>query len=246
MGAAGPPGYHRAMPEFTLRSPAGLLRARHDPPESAAPADGPRGALVCHPHPVQGGTMDNKVVVKLAQVLRRRGLHVVRFNFRGAGGSEGVHDQGRGERDDARSALDHLAGLVDGGPLLAAGFSFGAWVGLTAAADDDRVVARLAVAPPVNHYDFSAVAADPSPLAVIYAEADELVPADAVRAGLAGPQGAAGGVGGSGRPPALRAYPVAGAGHLFHAHLKPLADAAGDWLDGLAFPDGGPPVHSAP
>ena len=232
--AARPAGYHPAMPEITLRSPAGNLRARHDPPEAPGPAAGPRGALVCHPHPVQGGTMDNKVVVKLAQVLRRRGLHVLRFNFRGAGGSEGRHDEGRGELDDARAGLEHLAGLVGGGPLLAAGFSFGSWVGLRAAAADPRVCARLAVAPPVNHYDFAAVAADPTPLAVIYAEDDELVPADAVRAWLAG------------RSPPPRAFPVAGAGHLFHAHLKDVAAAAEAWLDELACAGGEPPVHSAP
>lgn len=201
------------MPEIELHSSAGRLRARHDPPEAEPPVHGPRAAVVCHPHPVQGGTMDNKVVVTVARALREQGLHVVRFNFRGAGGSEGEHDHGRGERDDVRAALDHAAELAGGGSLLMAGFSFGSWVGLSVAAEDERVTARLAVAPPVSFYDYAAVAADPTPLTLVYALEDELIPARAIEAWVAQ----------CATPP--RVVPVPGAGHLFHARLGPVRDA---------------------
>ena len=90
------------MPDVALRGPAGRLVARHDPPEAPPPARGPLAAVVCHPHPLYGGTLENKVVHSVARALREGGLHVLRFNFRGAGGSDGIHDGGAGEVDDAR------------------------------------------------------------------------------------------------------------------------------------------------
>jgi uncharacterized protein len=207
-------------------------------PGSAPPARGPRAALVCHPHPAHGGTLDNKVVHTVAKTLRERGLHVLRFNFRGAGGSEGVHDGGRGELDDARAALDLAATLADAAPdgavpgaaargadpagdLLVAGFSFGSFVGLSAALDDPRAAALLAIAPPVNHYDFTRIAATDKPLFVIYARDDELVPAAEVEDFLARCR----------RPP--RAFRVDGSGHLFHGRLAEIRGAVGEVLASL-------------
>jgi len=210
------------MPELTLASPAGALRARHDPPEADPPARGPRGALVCHPHPLHGGTMDNKVVFTVAKRLRERGLHVLRFNFRGAGGSEGDHDLGVGERDDVRAGLEHLASLVaPGDGLLVAGFSFGSYVGLSVGVDDPRVTALLAIAPPVAHYDYGPIAATSKPLGVVYAEQDELVPADRVRRFVEA----------CARPP--RVFAVEGSGHLFHGRLEPIRRAVDAFLDEL-------------
>ncbi len=209
----------RRVIELELVSPAGRLRALHDVPHGPPPGHGPRAALVCHPHPLHGGTLDNKVVFTLARGLREHGLHVLRFNFRGAGGSEGTHDGGRGELQDARAGLDAAASLVPGDPgLLVAGFSFGAFVGLTAALADPRARALLAVAPPVNHYDFSPIAATALPLAVIYARDDELVPAAQVEAFIAS----------CARPP--RVYRVDGCGHLFHARLADIRRALDDAL----------------
>ena len=183
--------------------------------------------------------MDNKVVHAVARVLRERGLHVLRFNFRGAGGSEGFHDEGRAELDDARAAVDRvveLAGLAGrgapGGPaaagarvppgsVLVAGFSFGSFVGLSAALDDPRVGALLAVAPPVNHYDYSAISRTDRPLAVIYALGDELVPAALVERFAAGCR----------NPPRVTAIP--GTGHLFHAKLADLRAAIAGFLDSV-------------
>src|SRR6266567_8046457 len=99
----------------------------------------PLAALVCHPHPLFGGTMHNKVVYQVAKTLDRLGLPVLRFNFRGAGLSAGVHDKGIGEQDDVRAALDFLSRAFPSAPLLLAGFSFGCWVGLRVACEDPRV-----------------------------------------------------------------------------------------------------------
>jgi len=164
--------------------------------------------------------MDNKVVFTVARTLRERGLAVLRFNFRGAGGSEGRHEGGEGERDDVRAALDELAERVPG-PLLVAGFSFGSFVGLTVGADDGRVAALLAVAPPVGSYDYSVVAATGKPLAVVYAREDELVPPSLVEQWVETCR----------RRPAV--FPVAGAGHLFHGRLRPLSEAVSTFVSGL-------------
>jgi uncharacterized protein len=213
----------RSVRDVTLSSPAGALRALHDAPEAPWPRHGPRAAVVCHPHPLHGGTMDNKVVFTVARALREHGVHVLRFNFRGAGGSEGEHDHGRGELDDARAAIDHAARLAGPEPdsLLVAGFSFGSYVGLTVALDDSRVGALLAIAPPVNHYDFSAIAAARQPLTVVYSDADELVPAHDVEDFIAS----------CARPP--RVVRVTGSSHLFHGHLREIRHAVQEMLGAL-------------
>jgi alpha/beta superfamily hydrolase len=172
--------------------------------------------------------MDNKVVFTLTRVLRERGLHVLRFNFRGAGGSEGVHDDGRGEEDDVRAALDVAEELLAGagsGRLLIAGFSFGSYVGLSAGVDDPRVGAFLAVAPPVNHYDYPETGDFGVPLGVIWAADDELVPARRV-------EGWAGYCPGAD----VQTHRIEGATHLFHGRLGPLRAAVDAFLDHVAEP----------
>jgi uncharacterized protein len=136
-----------------LEGPAGRLEAIFWTPASRTrPA---LAALVCHPHPLFGGTMHNKVVYQAAKSLDALGLPVLRFNFRGAGMSEGKHDQGRGEQGDVRVALDYLAAEFPGVPLLFAGFSFGCWVGLQVGCRDERVTELIALGTPVNSTDFS-------------------------------------------------------------------------------------------
>jgi uncharacterized protein len=115
-------------------------------------------ALVCHPHPLFGGTMHSKVVFHAMKALNSFGFPVLRFNFRGTGLSAGEHDHGRGETDDVRTALDWLDREFHL-PLIFAGFSFGAAIGVRAAADDDRVRALIAIGLPVapveeRTYDF--------------------------------------------------------------------------------------------
>ncbi len=230
------------MTIISLQSSAGRLAGLYDAPTGAAVpcrSEGrgaPRAAVVCHPHPLGGGTKDNKVVHATAKVLAQRGLHVVRFDFRGAGGSEGEHDEGRREVDDVRAALDFAAACLTQAPeaagadagdvalegsLLMVGYSFGSWVGLRAALDDPRVGARMAIAPPVGFYDYAVIAADPRPLAVVYAEADELVPPDDVRRWVET----------CAEPPLVTA--IAKAGHLFHGRLAPLREAVHGFVNRL-------------
>lgn len=146
----------------TLRSPAGKLEALLN----AGRADAPYAALVCHPHPLGGGTMHNKVVYHTAKAFQAVGLPVLRFNFRGTGLSEGQHDHGRGEQDDVRAALDWLENEFHK-PILFAGFSFGSFVGLRVCCGDARVRGLIGLGLPVHaegrdyHYDFLAHCTQP-------------------------------------------------------------------------------------
>ena len=127
-----------------LDGPAGRLEALLN----AGTDNATHAALVCHPHPLFGGTLHNKVVFHTMKALNSFGFPVLRFNFRGAGLSQGAHDQGNGEVDDVRTALDWLDAEYHL-PLLFAGFSFGAAVGLRAACSDARVRAAIGVGTPV-------------------------------------------------------------------------------------------------
>jgi uncharacterized protein len=138
---------------FFLEGPAGRLEAiLWTPSTSARPL---LAAVVCHPHPLFGGTMHNKVVYQTAKSLDALGIPLLRFNFRSAGLSAGVHDRGEGEQGDVRAALDFLASEFPGVPLLLAGFSFGAWVGLRVGCEDSRVSHLIGLGIPVNSTDFS-------------------------------------------------------------------------------------------
>ena len=136
-----------------LEGPAGRLEAiLWKPVDAKRP---PLAALVCHPHPLFGGTMHNKVVYNTAKSLGALGLPVLRFNFRGAGLSAGEHDRGHGEKDDVRTALNFLGSEFPATPLLLAGFSFGAWVGLRVGCEHPRVAYLIGLGIPVNSTDFS-------------------------------------------------------------------------------------------
>jgi uncharacterized protein len=136
-----------------LQGPAGRLEAIFwKPQDSGQP---PLAAVVCHPHPLFGGTMHNKVIYQVAKSLDALGLPVLRFNFRGAGRSEGKHDRGRGERGDVRAAIDFLSAEFPAVPLVVAGFSFGCWVGLHVGCEDERAVELIGLGTPVNNTDFS-------------------------------------------------------------------------------------------
>lgn len=127
-----------------LRTPSGRLEALLN----TGAEDARFCALVCHPHPLGGGTLHNKVVYHAMKAFQTFGLPVLRFNFRGTGLSEGEHDYGRGEQDDVRAALDWLEKKFQR-PILFAGFSFGSWVGLQACCGDARVRGLVALGLPV-------------------------------------------------------------------------------------------------
>lgn len=134
-----------ALRSLVLNGPAGQLEALLN----EGRADAPYAALVCHPHPLYGGTMHTKAVYHAAKALNSFGLPVLRFNFRGVGRSAGDHAEGRGEIEDVRTALDWLDSEFHR-PIIAAGFSFGAAVGLRASCNDERVAALIALGTPVS------------------------------------------------------------------------------------------------
>jgi len=134
-----------------LAGPAGRLEAVFWTPNGAKPTT---AAVVCHPHPLFGGTLHNKVVYQAAKALDQLGLPVLRFNFRGTGRSEGKHDRGDGERGDVRAGLNFLAAEFPKIPLLVAGFSFGCWVGLRVGCEDARVTSLIGLGTPMNSTDF--------------------------------------------------------------------------------------------
>ena len=126
--------------------------------------------------------MHNKVVYQVAKTLDRAGLPVLRFNFRGAGLSAGTHDRGLGEQDDVRTALDFLANEFSGVPLLLAGFSFGAWVGLRVGCLDKRVARLIGLGTPVNSSDFSFLRKCAKPKLFVHGENDEHGAVDKMKA----------------------------------------------------------------
>ncbi|MEO5561389.1 MAG: alpha/beta fold hydrolase [Dokdonella sp.] len=176
-------------------------------------------AIIAHPHPLQGGTMHNKVVTILERALLELGLATVRFNFRGVGQSEGVHDNGAGETDDLVAIAAWLREVRPGDTRWLAGFSFGSYVTLRAAA---RVhpAQLILIAPPVGRWDFSDIAAPACPWLIVQGEEDEVVDAKAVFAWAATLQ----------PPPQLVRMPETG--HFFHRRLMDLRGAVKNALGG--------------
>ncbi len=130
--------------------------------------------LVCHPHPLGGGTMHNKVVFKAAQTLQSLNIPALRFNFRGVGHSTGTYDEGRGEMDDVRYALEFLSRRYPGLPVIVAGFSFGSYVGLRVAANDDRTQAMIGLGVPVKWFEGDTLQGCHKPKLLIHGTQDEL------------------------------------------------------------------------
>jgi alpha/beta superfamily hydrolase len=160
-----------------IAGPAGPLEILIDLPKTT-----PRAAVVfAHPLPTEGGTMHTKVVFQGAKALSRIGCAVLRFNFRGVGRSAGAWDEGRGEKEDFRAALDYFAGQYPDTELWAAGFSFGSYIAMTCGAVDDRVCTLIGIAPPVDRYDYAVVKQTTKPTFLIHGERDELIPLRAVR-----------------------------------------------------------------
>lgn len=179
-------------------------------------------AIVCHPHPLFGGTMHNHATFRLARALGARGGVTLRFHFRGVGRSEGVHDQGRGEIDDAAAALAYLLERAPGLPAWATGFSFGARAALgLAARTPPEIRAALVIGVAVRKFDHGFARSLAIPVAAVQADADEFGSPPEVEAVLGA------------RPGPFHLGVVPGTGHLFTDDLDRLESevvAATDWL----------------
>jgi len=203
--------FHR---NFLLEGKAGRLEAML----WTAPAATGLVALVCHPHPLFGGTMHNKVVYQAAKALHGRGIPVLRFNFRGAGLSQGEHDRGIGEQDDVRSALDFLAREFPHRPILLAGFSFGSWVGLRVGCQDSRVTHLIGLGLPVDSSDLSYLRGCTKPKLIVQGDHDQFgsrANIEALAATLPDPK---------------RLVVIHGADHFFGGKLSEMAAAIDHWL----------------
>ena len=161
------------MPDVIFNGPEGRLEGRYS--HSRVP-NAPI-AVMLHPHPQYGGTMNNKVVYALYQSFARHGFSVLRFNFRGVGRSQGGFDRGEGELSDAASALDWMQSFNQSASgCWIAGFSFGAWIGMQLLMRRPEISGFVSVAPPANAYDFTFLAPCPSSGLVIHGDQDEIVP----------------------------------------------------------------------
>jgi alpha/beta superfamily hydrolase len=165
------------MPDVIFNGPEGRLEGRYQHNrEPNAPI-----ALMLHPHPEHGGSMNNKVVYTLYHGFARRGFSVLRFNFRGVGRSQGSFDRGEGELSDAASALDWLQGYnANASACWVAGFSFGAWIGMQLLMRRPEITSFVSVSPPANQYDFTFLAPCPSSGLVIHGGDDKVVPEPSV------------------------------------------------------------------
>lgn len=211
---------YRESPRQPLRpepveipGPAGPLEALVEDPGGEPAAL----AVVCHPHPLYQGTMRNKVVHTVARSANRLGAPAVRFNFRGVGASDGAWDEGRGETEDALAVIEWARTRWPGLPLWLAGFSFGAFVALTAA-PRARPAALVTVAPPVQRFPVGEAAEPGVPWLVVQGQADELVDWQVVAAWARARRNV----------PALALLPETS--HFFHGRLGELQETVQDFL----------------
>ena len=182
-------------------------------------------ALVLHPHPLHGGTMHNKVVFRAARALNEAGLVALRINFRGTGLSTGTHDHARGgEQKDALAALDHLTREYTNLPVVLAGFSFGARVGLEVGTRDERVGYLIGIGTPVSieerDYDFSFLRECRKPLLLVHGERDEFGHVEDLRALAAQVPDQS----------RVRVEIIPGAGHFFDEQLEDLQRVITNWV----------------
>ena len=190
--------------EAILKEPAGEIRGV---------------ALICHPHPLGGGTMHNKVVYRAAQGLLEAGLVALRFNFRGVGGSTGEHDDGNGEKDDVKTMLDYLTENYPNQPITFAGFSFGSRVGTETTMDDERVVRLISIGTPVDKYDFSYLKNLRKPIFFVHGDSDEFGSLESLNSLVS--QVA------ENTETSLKVFQ--NCGHFFDDHLTQLKNAIHDW-----------------
>jgi alpha/beta superfamily hydrolase len=196
---------------LSLPGPAGQLEAIVSAPLQTVEAP-PFIGIICHPHPLHGGTMQNKVVSTLARVLYDLGGWSVRFNFRGVGASAGAYDAGHGEVEDLRAVIAWVRGQFPSHAIWLAGFSFGAYIAMQGAASAGEVKQLISIAPAVDRFVFPLEAKVHCPWVLAMGEQDEVVPVDLVKAWV------------QARPEQIRTLYLPTAGHFFHGQLLALRD----------------------
>jgi alpha/beta superfamily hydrolase len=207
-----------ANAEVMLPGPAGGLQVLVEFPQDST--ESTPVAVICHPHPPDGGSMHNKVVSTLAKAFTDSGYIAVRFNFRGVGASGGRYDRGVGELADCRTVIDWVLAQRPQSPLALAGFSFGAWVALKAA-EFYSPARMVSIAPPVGFRDFGDVRPPSCPWLAVQGEADEIVPPAGVLAWL------------HAQNPAPEIVAMPEASHFFHGKLVPLREHVKRFLQAL-------------
>jgi len=207
------------MPDVIFNGPEGRLEGRYQHSKKPnAPI-----ALMLHPHPQYGGTMNNKVVYTLFHAFVRQGFSVLRFNFRGVGRSQGAFDRGEGELSDAAAALDWLQTYNENAEgCWIAGFSFGAWIGMQLLMRRPEISGFISVAPPANMHDFSFLAPCPSSGLIIQGDKDEVVPEPSVKK-LVDKLSSQRGID-------IDYRVVSGAGHFFQDEMEELSGHVDDYL----------------
>ena len=165
------------MPEIIINGSEGRIEGRYQ----ASEQKGAPVALILHPHPLYGGTMNNKIVYRLYHIFVQNGFSVLRFNFRGVGKSQGKYDEGIGELTDAATALDWLQTQNPDAPTCwVAGFSFGAWIALQLLMRRPEIEGFVAVSPPANLYDFSFLSPCPAAGMITQGSKDDVVQEEVV------------------------------------------------------------------
>ncbi len=208
------------MPEVIFNGPAGRLEGRYQPSkEKSAPI-----AIILHPHPQFGGTMNNQIVYQLFYLFQKRGFTTLRFNFRPIGRSQGEFDHGAGELSDAASALDWVQSLhPDSKSCWVAGYSFGAWIGMQLLMRRPEIEGFMSIAPQPNTYDFSFLAPCPSSGLIINGDADKVAPEKDVN-GLVEKLKTQKGI-------LITHRTLPGANHFFNGKVDELMSECEDYLD---------------
>jgi alpha/beta superfamily hydrolase len=182
----------------------------------ALPEEARSGLVICHPHPLYGGDMDNPVVIRVAEVAQSMGVATLRFNFRGVGASSGKHGGGEAEQEDVKAALGALAERLPAGSSVGlAGYSFGAWVAAHVAAAADLAALAL-IAPPLGMYDLDFLVRVPSPTLLVAGTKDQHCPVAALRR--------------LGQRLGAEVEVIEGAEHFFFGKLFPLGQAVERWM----------------
>ncbi|HRJ69296.1 MAG TPA: alpha/beta hydrolase [Beijerinckiaceae bacterium] len=208
------------MPEIIFNGPAGRLEGRYQP----AKQRGAPIAIILHPHPQFGGTMNNQIVYNLYYTFADRGFSVMRFNFRGVGRSQGVFDHGQGELSDAAAALDWAQALnPDAKTCWIAGISFGAWIGMQLLMRRPEIEGFISIAAMANRYDFSFLAPCPSSGLFVHGDQDRVAPYNEVISVIDKVKTQKG--------VKIEHTLIKGANHFFENHVEELTGVVGTYLD---------------